>query len=114
MTRKTYDQLTETNHTNDGWVNLTGCNACINDEVCKFNQSCILLTVNQLCPDYIKRKRRLICQIRTHGIGTKEYIDFVKKQALKQQKRYELKKVDAKPKLTKFEQLCIDNLNKKR
>lgn len=119
MTRKVFDEVTGTNISDEGWVNLSGCNTCINSEMCKNHGSCILLTINQIMPEYTKRKRSLISKLRQTAFADKKGIDYFLELARKHKRRYDKQIEEGVRKevpinLTSFEKMCIKSLNKNR
>lgn len=108
--------------TEEPWINLTGCNSCINSSVCDSLGNCILLNINQAIPEYNKRKRRLIQRIRTYGNGSVEQISaYIKKvepqlENIEEWPYYEktYRTYSGKIGLTKLEKMFIENLNKPR
>ncbi len=112
------------------WVVLSGCNACINSHLCKELGNCVLLSLNNRYPVNDKKKRRMVQRMR-HWSGTSaQYKETfmswlndvpelwpepeVVPRAWPDDEEGKYKKTKSTVRLTKIEQMFIDAINKPR
>ena len=87
----------------DEWINLSGCNSCINTLACKIQKNCVILNINIIYPIYNKKRQKFIQKLKWVGNDTELVIKLLYSI---QPKEKELPKIN----LTQFEKLCIKNI----
>jgi len=110
------------------WINLNGCNACINTIMCDKLGSCSLVLIDGKFPVYNKVKRKMMLRIRSVGhrnvdkmiaeLKSDNIGDWVEPELTPRMwptdtdGKYKESKVTKR--LTRLEQMFISELNKPR